>query len=50
MKLYRVFLLTLLAVAIGVLPAVADNSGRIYGKITTEDGDTFEGYIRWDKK
>lgn len=27
----------------------ADMSGRIYGKITTVDGDTFEGLIRWDK-
>ncbi|KAA3632220.1 MAG: hypothetical protein DWP97_11440 [Calditrichaeota bacterium] len=27
----------------------ADNSGRIYGKITTVDGDVFEGLIRWDK-
>ena len=26
-----------------------DNSNRIYGKITTVDGDTFEGLIRWDK-
>lgn len=27
----------------------ADNSNRIYGKITTADGDVFEGLIRWDK-
>ncbi len=27
----------------------ADNSNRIYGKITTVDGDVFEGLIRWDK-
>jgi hypothetical protein len=27
----------------------ADNAGRIYGKIHTVDGDTFEGLIRWDK-
>ncbi len=27
----------------------ADNSGRIYGKIYTVDGDEFEGLIRWDK-
>ncbi len=27
----------------------ADTSGRLYGKITTKDGDTYEGLIRWDK-
>lgn len=27
----------------------ADNSNRLYGKITTIDGDVFEGFIRWDK-
>ncbi|MDH4156845.1 MAG: hypothetical protein OEW00_06175 [candidate division Zixibacteria bacterium] len=31
------------------LSALADNSGRIYGVVTTVDGDTFEGLIRWDK-
>ncbi len=31
------------------LSALADNSGRIYGVITTIDGDDFEGLIRWDK-
>lgn len=29
--------------------ALADNSGRIYGKITTYDKEVFEGLIRWDK-
>jgi hypothetical protein len=29
--------------------AIADNSGRIYGKIHTTDGETYEGLIRWDK-
>ncbi|MBD3333194.1 hypothetical protein GF356_10120, partial [candidate division GN15 bacterium] len=44
-----------LAVATGLLVllaatgATADNEGRIYGKIITVDGDTFEGLIRWDK-
>ncbi len=32
-----------------VLSAAADDSGRIYGRITTVDGDIFEGFIRWDK-
>ncbi|MBU0982830.1 MAG: hypothetical protein KKA42_03105 [candidate division Zixibacteria bacterium] len=43
----------LLAVAVAVLAGgvalAADNSGRIYGKIYTVDGDEFEGLIRWDK-
>lgn len=29
--------------------ASADDQGRIYGVITTVDGETFEGIIRWDK-
>jgi len=29
--------------------AFADSSGRIYGKLTTTDGDVYEGLIRWDK-
>jgi hypothetical protein len=29
--------------------ASAQDRGRIYGKITTEDGETLEGFIRWDK-
>lgn len=28
---------------------IAENDGRIYGKITTTDGDVLEGLIRWDK-
>ncbi|MEK7775326.1 MAG: hypothetical protein AAB305_05530 [Candidatus Zixiibacteriota bacterium] len=27
----------------------ADSDGRVYGKITTVDGDVLEGLIRWDK-
>jgi len=41
-------MVTLMVVLIAAI-AHADNSGRIYGKITTVDGDTFEGLIRWDK-
>ena len=29
--------------------AFADSSGRLYGKLTTTDGDVYEGLIRWDK-
>lgn len=35
--------------SIGSLVLAADNSGRIYGKITTTDGDVYRGLIRWDK-
>jgi len=28
---------------------IADSGGRIYGKLTTTDGDVYEGLIRWDK-
>ncbi len=42
--------LTLTAfVAALVVTIEADDSGRIYGEITTDEGDTFEGFIRWDK-
>jgi len=29
--------------------AIAEDNGRIYGRLTTVDGDVFEGVIRWDK-
>lgn len=48
MKLTRL-LLVVTALVLTALAAQADNSGRIYGKIRTVDGDTFEGLIRWDK-
>ena len=32
------------------VPANADDiDGRIYGRVTTENGDVFEGIIRWDR-
>jgi hypothetical protein len=37
-----------LLLSAGVVSA-GDTSGRIYGKITTKDGDVYEGLIRWDK-
>jgi len=43
------FLIAALAAVCFSAPALADNSGRIYGKITTVDGEVFEGLIRWDK-
>ena len=46
----RKFLLFLgIFLIFSVAVIAADNSGRIYGKITTVDGDVFEGLIRWDK-
>jgi len=40
-----------IVLGIGVLVSsgLADETGRVYGKITTGDGDTYEGLIRWDK-
>jgi hypothetical protein len=29
--------------------ASADSAGRLYGKLTTVDGDVYQGLIRWDK-
>jgi len=47
--MFRVGLtLTALVMALA-LTVAADDSGRIYGKITTVEGDAFEGFIRWDK-
>ncbi|HKJ93507.1 MAG TPA: hypothetical protein VJ957_10075 [Longimicrobiales bacterium] len=40
---------------LGVLPlcaqsaAPADHSNRLYGRVTTTDGDVYEGFIRWDR-
>ena len=32
------------------IPVVADDvDGRIYGRVITDDGDIFEGIIRWDR-
>lgn len=42
-------LLSLLVVALSFTASADDNSGRIYGKIYTVDGDVLEGLIRWDK-
>ncbi len=43
------YLLITLGVLLLTASAWADNSHRIYGKVTTEDGDVYEGLIRWDK-
>ena len=45
------YLAPLLLVATIAAPPLAaqDMAGRIYGRITTDDGDVFEGVIRWDR-
>lgn len=45
-RLIGLFSLILIFIAGTVM---AENEGRIYGKITTTDGDVLEGLIRWDK-
>jgi hypothetical protein len=46
----RLLILSLgLVSALGGAALAADAAGRIYGRITTTDGDTYEGIIRWDK-
>lgn len=49
MNLTKIIILTALFIFTLVFSSFADNSGRIYGKITTVDDETFEGLIRWDK-
>ncbi|MCK4539183.1 MAG: hypothetical protein KAV42_10345 [Candidatus Krumholzibacteria bacterium] len=49
MRLVRMFALAAILVSLFAASVLADNSERIYGRITTVDGDEFEGYIRWDK-
>ncbi len=49
MRFAALFAVMALMISAVAAPAEADNSGRIYGKIVTVDGDEFEGLIRWDK-
>jgi len=49
MHRFTLLLATFLVLATFAAVAQADSAGRIYGKIYTIDGDTFEGLIRWDK-
>jgi hypothetical protein len=37
-----------LVAALAAAPVHAAARGRIYGRVTTVDGDTYEGMIRWD--
>lgn len=46
----RIWALAFCTVVAGTgIVAAADSAGRLYGRITTVDGDTYEGLIRWDK-
>lgn len=49
MTCHRLGLGIMLGIGLLASGVLADESGRVYGKITTEDGDTYEGLIRWDK-
>lgn len=48
MKLAGLIVISAAIVVSAASPAMADSSGRIYGKLTTVDGEIFEGPIRWD--
>lgn len=45
----KTLLVTMGLLIVFAVSAQSGNSGRIFGKIHTVDGDTFEGLIRWDK-
>lgn len=45
----RLILAGMLGIGVLAGSALADATGRVYGRITTSDGDTYEGLIRWDK-
>jgi len=49
MKLIGSFTALCVLMFLSITAVAADNSGRIYGKITTVDNDVLEGLIRWDK-
>ncbi|MCK4574325.1 MAG: hypothetical protein KAU36_08125, partial [candidate division Zixibacteria bacterium] len=49
MRLIKLLIGASAAVLLLAICSLAGTEDRIYGKITTVDGDTFEGFIRWDK-
>jgi hypothetical protein len=49
MKALRLLLLVWCLIVLHATGTLAQDRGRIYGRITTEDGETLEGLIRWDK-
>jgi hypothetical protein len=49
MKIVYVLVFAAMMVVLAASASLCDSSGRIYGKITTVDGDVYEGLVRWDK-
>ncbi|MBD3401533.1 hypothetical protein GF420_01455 [candidate division GN15 bacterium] len=49
MRLRNIAIVTALLALTAAAGMAADNSGRIYGRVTLYDGDVLEGLIRWDK-
>jgi len=49
MRLIKLLIGASAAVLLLAICSLAGTEDRIYGKITTVDGDTFQGFIRWDK-
>lgn len=49
MTMNRLILAGMLGIGVLAGGVLADASGRVYGRITTNDGDSYEGLIRWDK-
>jgi hypothetical protein len=49
MKRAAIFAYVAFLVTISASWVFADSSNRLYGKLTTVDGDVYEGLIRWDK-
>lgn len=49
MKSVRLLITSIAVIAAVASFAMAEDAGRIYGRITTVEGDIFEGVIRWDK-
>jgi hypothetical protein len=47
-KLLTAAAIVVLALTVSA-PTLADGRGRIHGKVYTEDGDVYEGLIRWDR-
>ena len=43
-------ILSVLMLALVAAPAAADNQGFIYGRVTTESGTEYEGFLRWGKQ
>jgi hypothetical protein len=49
MRRLLTFAMVIIIAAVMTVPAFADSRGRIHGRVYTEDGEVYEGLIRWDK-